>query len=477
MFVPRLSQQQRKTLSRLLVGCCVFLSIVYATCSTRISDLDRIIARGELVMLTLPGATTYFEDGQGKNGFDYLLAKQFAESLGVKLVVQPKFTLPSLLRSIDRPSGDFAAANLVITEKRKESFLFSNPYHHVIQQVIYKAGDQRPRSLEELTEQLVVISDSSHSEQLVTLSEDRPNLSWIEEAEAEMGELIRKVHNGEIPYTVADSLAYVANRHIYPNARRAFDISSPQPIAWAFPAHSDGSLLVAANQFLHDFTESGRLESLKEQLFAHTNNFSAGGSKQFGKQVAERLPKFESAFREVADKFGLDWHLIAAIAYQESHWNPKARSPTGVRGLMMLTLQTAQEMNVSNRLDPSQSLEGGVAYFHKLKSRLPKRITDPDRTLLALAAYNVGFGHLEDARVLTARHGKNPDLWSDVREHLPLLSKKQYYSTLKYGYARGSEPVIYVDNIRYYKSYLQLHAMTQQNDLLEKKESSSLQDS
>ena len=132
-------------------------------------------------MLTLPGATTYFEDGQGKNGFDYLLAKQFAESLGVKLVVQPKFTLPSLLRSIDRPSGDFAAANLVITEKRKESFLFSNPYHHVIQQVIYKAGDQRPRSLEELTEQLVVISDSSHSEQLVTLSEDRPNLSWIED--------------------------------------------------------------------------------------------------------------------------------------------------------------------------------------------------------------------------------------------------------------------------------------------------------
>ena len=129
-------------------------------------------------------------------------------------------------------------------------------------------------------------------------------------------------------------------------------------------------------------------------------------------------------------------------------------------------------MNVTIRLDPLQSLEGGVAYFLKLRSRLPKRITDPDRTMLALAAYNVGYGHLEDARILTARHGKNPDLWADVREYLPLLTKKKYYSTVKYGYARGYEPVIYVDNIRYYKSYFQLHAMTRQNDSIEKQQSS-----
>lgn len=462
--MPRLSQSQKKIRNRLLVGCWVFLSIAYASYSTRISDLDRVIARGELVMLTLPGATTYFEDGQGKNGFEYLLAKEFAESLGVKLVVRPKLTLASLLHSIGSPQGDFAAANLVVTPQREKSYVFSRPYDQVIQQLIYKAGETKPRALDELTNQLVVIANSSHSEQLANLRKNNPDLIWTEENDAEMGEMIRKVHSGEIAYTVADSLAYVANRHIYSNARRAFDISPPQPIAWAFPAHTDGSLLRAANSFLEDYIKSGQLQSLKQQLFAHTENFSAGGSKQLGKLVAERLPDFEPAFREAADKFGVDWHLIAAIAYQESHWNPKARSPTGVRGLMMLTLETAKEMNVSNRLDPLQSLEGGVAYFLKLKSRLPRRITDPDRTMFALAAYNVGFGHLEDARILTARNGKNPDIWEDVRQHLPLLSKKKYYSTVKYGYARGNEPVIYVDNIRYYKSYLQLHTMTQQND-------------
>jgi membrane-bound lytic murein transglycosylase F len=130
---------------------------------------------------------------------------------------------------------------------------------------------------------------------------------------------------------------------------------------------------------------------------------------------------------------------------------------------MMLTLDTAKEMNVDNRLDPIQSLEGGVAYFLKLRTRLPKRITDPDRTLMALAAYNVGFGHLEDARILTARNKKNPDLWSHVRDHLPLLSNQKYYSTVKRGYARGNEPVLYVDNIQYYQSYLQLHSLSQQS--------------
>jgi membrane-bound lytic murein transglycosylase F len=128
----------------------------------------------------------------------------------------------------------------------------------------------------------------------------------------------------------------------------------------------------------------------------------------------------------------------------------------------MLTLDTAKEMGVSNRLDPTQSLEGGVAYFLKLKSRLPERIKDPDRSLFALAAYNVGYGHLEDARALTARYNHNPDSWTDVRKHLPMLSKKKYYSTVKRGYARGNEPVIYVDNIQYYRSYLQLNSVSKQ---------------
>jgi membrane-bound lytic murein transglycosylase F len=199
-------------------------------------------------------------------------------------------------------------------------------------------------------------------------------------------------------------------------------------------------------------------------LLAHTENFSVADSQRLGELVAKRLPTYQALFQETASQFDLDWHLLAAVAYQESHWNPKARSPTGVRGLMMLTLSTAREMKIKNRLDPLQSLQGGAAYLAKLKGRLPKRIVEPDRTLMTLAAYNVGFGHLEDARILTQRGGKNPDLWIDVREHLPLLSNKQYYTTLKYGFARGSEPVTYVDNIQYYTRYLELNSLSLQRE-------------
>jgi len=459
----QLSSGVKVVRNRAILACIGFLFAAYISDSTHISDLEKVTQRGHLVMLTLPGATTYFEDNHGKNGFEYLLAKAFANSLGVELKVTTKSTLPSLLLSVGGPQGDFAAANLAKTSDRDKSLRFSTPYHQVVQQLIYRAGDKKPTSIAEIDGDLVVIAGSSHSENLQKIRERISDLHWAEEKDAEMSEMIRRVHDGEIDFTVADSLAFDINRHIYPNARKAFDISAAQPIAWAFPAHGDGTLLRAANQFLKQYIDSGELTSLKQQLFAQTKQFSAANSQQLGQLVANRLPTFEPLFRDIAAKYNTDWHLIAAIAYQESHWNPRAKSPTGVRGLMMLTLDTAREMNVSNRLDPSQSLEGGVAYFLKLKSRLPERIKDPDRTSMALAAYNVGFGHLEDARILTVRNNKNPDLWRHVRQHLPLLSKKKYYSTLKRGYARGHEPVIYVDNIQYYRSYLQLHSVSQQS--------------
>ncbi|MGB0474161.1 MAG: membrane-bound lytic murein transglycosylase MltF [Porticoccaceae bacterium] len=448
--------------NRAMLIAIAVICLTYISDSTHLSDLEKVTKRGYLTVLTLPGATTYYEDGDGKNGFEYVVAKAFADSLGVELRVTTKSTLYSLLLSVGGPQGDFAAANLVSTADRGKSFRFSSPYHQVVQQLIYRAGDPQPRAINKLQGDLSVIANSSHSENLQQLRQQFPDLIWHEENDAEMSEMIRKVHDGEISYTITDSLAFETNRHIYPNARRAFDVTQPQSIAWAFSATGDGTLLAAANRFLQQYTDSGQLDAVKQQLFSQTKRFSAADAKQLGQLVNQRLPKYESLFKEIAKKHQLDWHLIAAIAYQESHWNPRAKSPTGVRGLMMLTLDTASEMNVSNRLDPIQSLEGGVGYFLKLKSRLPERISDPDRTLFALAAYNVGFGHLEDARILTARNNHNPDVWTDVRKHLPLLSKKKYYSTLKRGYARGNEPVIYVDNIQYYRSYLQLNSVSKQ---------------
>jgi len=446
----------------LILSASVYL--LYVTSAARISDLEQIQTSGELHVLTLNGPTTFFEDGRGSNGFEYLLAKAFADSLGVKLMMKSKPTLHSMLLSVGGPEGSFAAANITQTKTREEWIEFSDPYMEVTQHLVYRRGSSRPRSLNGLNGELLVIKGSSHSERLNYWTKDYPNLAWRESDGAEMSELLRMVHDREISYTVVDSLAYLVSRHIYPQVRRALDISGTQPIAWAFPKHGDGTLLKAANNFLREYSASGELDALKDELLAHTANFSVADSQRLGELVRKRLPEYQTLFQETASQFDIDWHLLAAVAYQESHWNPKARSPTGVRGLMMLTLSTAREMKIKNRLDPLQSLQGGAAYLAKLKGRLPVRIVEPDRTLMTLAAYNVGLGHLEDARILTERSGKNPDLWVDVREHLPLLSNKQYYSTLKYGYARGSEPVTYVDNIQYYTRYLRLNSLSLQRE-------------
>ena len=166
------------------------------------------------------------------------------------------------------------------------------------------------------------------------------------------------------------------------------------------------------------------------------------------RQIRERLPALRDYCESAAEEYALDWRLLAAVGYQESHWNPDAVSRTGVRGIMMLTQRTARQLGVTDRVDPEQSIFGGARYLRDMEARIPERIEQPDRLWLALAAYNIGFGHLEDARILTEIRGGDPDRWVDVRESLPLLTQERWHSQTRYGYARGYEPVDYVENVR-----------------------------
>ena len=455
--MDQLFRSFRKIRNRATLGVLVLAFILYVSSSQTISDLERVKLSGELSILTIPGPTTYFEDGKGKNGFDYIIANQFAESLDLTLKVNTASSLRSMLLSVGGPQGNFAAANLVTTPERNKVLEFSDPYLNITQQLIYRRGTKKPKTLMDLRGELLVIKSSSHSETLKQLKNDIPSLQWREEDGLEMNDLIKMVHAGDIDYAIVDSLAYLVSRHIYPNAGLAFNVTGTQSVSWAFPKHGDGTLVKAANKFLREYVAGGHVESLTTDMLAQSRNFSVSDSKRLGKLVDERLPQYETAFRNAGKEHNLDWLLLAAVSYQESHWNPLAKSPTGVRGLMMLTLDTAKEMEVTNRLDALQSIEGGAAYLSKIHKKLPDRIAEPDRKLLALAAYNIGFGHLEDARILTQRMGGNPDLWKDVRENLPLLSQQKHYAKAKYGYARGTEPVVYVDNIQYYYHYLNLH--------------------
>jgi len=270
-------------------------------------------------------------------------------------------------------------------------------------------------------------------------------------------DLLEMIETREIMYTVVKSNDLAIMRHYFPEIRAAFHIADPRPLAWAYKKSDDTSLRQAIDTFFDDLVQQGVLSDLLEYFYGPAEHFDYVDSRAFVDRYTRLLPMYQPAFEQAAVEYNLDWRLLAAVSYQESHWNRKARSPTGVRGMMMLTINTAKSMGVKNRLDPDESIMGGAGYLRNLMDKLPDRITEPDRTWLALAAYNVGYGHLEDARIITDKQGGDPDNWHNVKERLPLLSKKKWYKNTRYGYARGYEAKHFVRNIRrYYNTLVQL---------------------
>ncbi|NNM01482.1 MAG: membrane-bound lytic murein transglycosylase MltF, partial [Gammaproteobacteria bacterium] len=266
-------------------------------------------------------------------------------------------------------------------------------------------------------------------------------------------DLIAGVHEATLRFAVVDGHELAQVRALYPSAKVAFTVGEPRALAWAFPAAQDDSLRNLVNAWFTRITTSGRFTTIWDRYFGHKQSFDYVDARTLLRHYDNRLPKYRQYFEGAAKAYGFDWRLLAALSYQESHWDEGAQSPTGVRGLMMLTRNTARALKV-DRNDPAQSIVGGAAYLERMTGKIPERIAEPDRTWMSLAAYNVGYGHLEDARVLAARAGLNPDRWLDVASQLPLLSQKKWYSTVKHGYARGREPVRYVNNIRRYYDVL-----------------------
>jgi membrane-bound lytic murein transglycosylase F len=281
-----------------------------------------------------------------------------------------------------------------------------------------------------------------------------PKLEYEESDAVEAVDLLRMVDEGQLALTVVDSNELAINQVYFPQIRVAFDLGDASTLNWAVAAGEDRSLLDRIDAFLKRVEKEGFLQRLSERYYGHLEVLGFVGANTFAKHLQQRLPRYEQQFRLAADEYRIDWRLLAAIGYQESHWKPNAVSKTGVRGLMMLTQNTAKAMGVSNRLDPTQSIQGAAKYFAHVYHGLPDSIVEPDRTWFALAAYNVGGGHLEDARKLTQGAGLDPNKWLDVKKILPRLAQKKWYTKTRYGYARGGEPVHYVANIRRYYDIL-----------------------
>ncbi len=429
------------------------LSASLSTCSPNISPIEEILATGELRVVTRENPATYSLNNGEPAGFEYDLAKRFAESMGVKLKIYST-SVSQALQDIENGRAHIAAAGLSITEARKLNVDFGPDYQEVVQQLIGRRDRKQPNNLSELPDyKIAVLADSSHLERLVQLRANFPDLNWdTQEADSTI-KLMQSVKNEDIELTIVDSNEFAVTQRYFPKLRVLIELSDVQEIAWAIPQNSK-ELQKKINSFFTTLDDSGELDQLKELHFGYINSFDYFEVTSFKKDYENRLPEFRNFFLQAGIDYGIDWKLLAAISYQESHWRKNAVSPTGVKGLMMLTKHTAAEMNVVDRTDPQQSIDGGARYLLKIQDKIPERILFPDRLWFALAGYNVGFGHLEDARILTQRAGRNADLWSDVREFLPLLSDKEYYSTLRFGKARGSEPVKYVENIRDYHDLL-----------------------
>ena len=442
----------RTTLSLLL------LMLTLATGCARQDSLDQVLERGELQVTSRNSPTTWFIDKSGPTGFEYALAGMFAEELGVKLNMRPAFSLGDIFVTLARGEADFAAAGLALTGEREDSYPHSVSYYKLRPQVVYMAGSFRPRKLEDLAGMdILVLQGSSHARALEALQQGGyPELAWREVPEVDSMELLERVNAREAELAIIDSNEFEVQQRLYPRLKVAFDLGASQDMVWYLPPRRDNARLLARmDQFLKRKQADGTLDKLRESYFGHSQIVSRIGSHTFTRNMRSKLPTYRKLIEEVAQEYQMDWHLLAAIAYQESHWNPKAESPTGVRGMMMLTVPTAREMGVTNRIDVGQSLRGGARYYKNIKRRLPDDIYEPDRTYMALAAYNIGRGHLEDARVLTERHGGDPHLWKDVMENLPLLQKSRYFETVKRGYARGQEAATYVQNIRHYQGILE----------------------
>lgn len=446
----------QKTTTRLtlvLLSATVFLS----ACE-KPTSLDNIQKRQTLHVITRNAPAVYFEGRDGPMGFEYELAKIFADELNLKLDVKIASTRSQILSALDNDYTNIAIAGMVASEARADRYHYSSAYMETTPIVVYRYGNTRPKSISDLIgKRVAVVSDSYHQEELQNLSKSNPELAdqleW-QALDVETIDLMKRIEDKEIDFAIITSSELEIHQAYYPRVKKAFEIGKPQQISWYFPNSTDHSLINAVNNFFSRIEDDGTLLDLKERYFGHLGQLNYVGARTYIKHINQRLPKYEEAFKRYSEQHDVDWRLMASMGYQESHWRPRAVSPTGVRGLMMLTRTTAKEMGIKNRLDPEASIKGGVAYFAKIKARIPEQIQEPDRTWMAMAAYNVGFGHLEDARVLTEKGGKDPNKWVDVKNFLPLLQKKKYYKQTRYGYARGNEPVIYVQNIRRYYDVL-----------------------
>lgn len=410
---------------------------------------------GTLQVATRNSATTYYLDRDGTPaGPEHDLVESFAEAHDWQVEWTLFESTSEVLQALKEGNIQLAAAGLTHLPSRDEYFQRGPTHTDIVEQLVcHRDMRPLPRQVEDMVGvDIRVTADSSYAEKLQSLVNQYTGITFEEDPRTtEM--LLTEVAEKRIDCTLADSnIVRVVRRH-FPHLEIAMNLTSGDRLGWYLPPGHQ-ALAAQADQWMESTEGQENIARVMQHYYAYIGEFDFVDLRALNRRIDERLPNFLDLFLEAEEETGMPADLLAALAYQESHWDPQAVSPTGVRGIMMLTQNTAESLGVNNRLNPATAIDGGARYLADRHQRLPDTLPEPDRTYLALASYNIGRGHVLDARKLARELGKDPDSWEDMKEVLPLKADKRYYPQTRYGYARGYEPVHYVQRIRNYQDVI-----------------------
>lgn len=429
--------------------------LLLGSCSPRPALQGFFHRRVVLRVVTLDSPTSYYIGTTRTKGLEFELASEFARQLGVTLYMYPVASVQAMQAALASGRADIAAAQITADSSWRSVGVPAVVYDHIPQVVVYRRGTPRPKDTVQIeSARLSVRADSPQERLLERLKHTvAPGLSWIETA-PRSADPVEDVEDGEVEYAVVDAREFSFSRHLYPDVAVGFNLGADRPVQWVVRRGAP-RLYAEVNRFFERINASGELAALVAENSGNAHHFGYEESRRFEELAAARLPRFRHFFQQAAAATGLDWRLLAAIAYQESRWNPTAKSPSGASGLMMLTPATARSLGVENRADPRTNIMAGARYFLKVLKQIPQHIPEPDRIWFAVAAYNAGFGHVEDARVIAQSRGEDPDSWTDVKRELPLLTIPAWFVKAKSGYCQGRQPVEYVAHVQRFLKLLE----------------------
>jgi membrane-bound lytic murein transglycosylase F len=441
----------------LIVLCCLFVYLSFLIHNKHLgkiqSTVERIQQSGVLRMITTRSLNSFYLYKDTPAGFEYDLARAFARYLNVDLdIVTPGWN--NLVTYLDLGKGDFIGAGMAITKERLEKVDFSTPYMDIQQQVIHHTLVFGPRSIHDLAFRTIhVRRNTSYHSRLAEIKASGIDLTYVLHDNVPTEDLIIMVNDREIKFTIADSnIAQLIQRH-FPDIRIGIPLQEKESLAWAV-RKDDLEMRTEINGFFAYAKNKGILKQIIDKYYGHTKDFDVSELKTFHKRVKARLPKYQAIIKKEAQKYGFDWRLMAAVIYQESRFDPTAKSVTHVEGLMQVTRATALEMGIQDRLDPAQSVRAGIKYLSRMYDKFDQIDDAYQRVLFALASYNVGYGHVLDAMAIAREKELNPLVWNSLKKTLPLLTKPDFYEKTRHGYARGWEPVEYVERILTYYDIL-----------------------